>query len=119
MLKLVEFIPYHVEALGGHRKARADSKNTIWNHPSFRGYADYMESSEFKDAFKHLESLASIKKCAIMYCEAVWWGCHRSMISDQLKAESWEVIQIMGDHQHQKHPYTKPAKLENGHLYYH
>lgn len=109
----------HLEALGGRRKAHPDSKNTIWNHPSFRGYADYMESPEFKDAIKHLESLAFINNCAIMCSEAVWWRCHRSMISDQLKANAWEVIHIMGPHQHQEHPYTNPAKLENGQLSYH
>jgi uncharacterized protein (DUF488 family) len=109
----------HIEALGGRRKASQDSKNTVWNHPSFRGYADYMETSEFKDAFKTLESLASEKRCAIMCSEAVWWRCHRSMISDQLKANGWKVIHIMGENQHQEHPYTKPAKVEDGQLFYH
>ncbi|HUH28908.1 DUF488 domain-containing protein [Gelidibacter sp.] len=109
----------HLEALGGRRRASEDSKNTVWNHPSFRGYADYMETSEFKDAFKELESLASEKRCAIMCSEAVWWRCHRSMISDQLKANGWKVIHIMGENQHQEHPFTKPAKVEDGQLSYH
>ncbi|MEO9076129.1 MAG: DUF488 domain-containing protein [Gelidibacter sp.] len=109
----------HIEALGGRRKADSDSENTVWRHPSFRGYADYMETSEFKEAFKELESFASQKNCAIMCSEAVWWRCHRSMISDQLKANGWEVIHIMGEHQQQEHPYTKPAHLENGQLSYH
>ena len=109
----------HMEGLGGRRKASEDSKNTVWNHPSFRGYADYMETSEFNDAFKDLESLASEKRCAIMCSEAVWWRCHRSMISDQLKTRGWKVIHIMGQNQHQEHPFTKPAKVENGQLSYH
>ena len=109
----------HMEALGGRRKAEPDSKNEIWRHPSFRGYADYMESSKFKEAFKELERLASQKNCAIMCSEAVWWRCHRSMVSDQLKANGWEVIHIMGENQQQEHPYTKPAKVENGQLSYH
>ena len=109
----------HIEALGGRRKVNADSKNTVWRHPSFRGYADYMETSEFKAAFAKLEVLASEKKCAIMCSEAVWWRCHRSMISDQLKANGWKVIHIMGEHQEQEHPYTKPAKVVHGQLSYH
>lgn len=109
----------HIEALGGRRKADPDSKNTVWKHPSFRGYADYMETSEFKDAFKLLESMAIQKRCAIMCSEAVWWRCHRSMISDQLKANGWKVLHIMGQNQEQEHPYTKPAKLEDGQLIYH
>lgn len=109
----------HMEVLGGRRKATPESVNTLWNHPSFRGYADYMETPEFKEAIVQLEALASQKKCAIMCSEAVWWRCHRSMISDQLKADGWKVIHIMGEHQEQEHPYTKPAQLKNGQLAYH
>ena len=113
----IEYI--HLENLGGRRKASQDSLNSVWNHPSFRGYADYMETSEFKKAFKILENLASKKRSAIMCSEAVWWRCHRSMISDQLKANDWKVMHIMGQNQEQEHPYTKPAKIENGQLTYH
>lgn len=109
----------HIEALGGRRKASPDSKNMVWNHPSFRGYADYMETSEFKEAFRELESLACKNSCAIMCSEAVWWRCHRSLVSDKLKAQGWEVIHIMGEKNQQEHPYTKPAKLEDGKLTYH
>ena len=109
----------HLEDLGGRRKVHPDSKNTVWRHPSFRGYADYMETSQFKEAFSKLETLAVEKKCAIMCSEAVWWRCHRSMISDQLKANGWHVIHIMGEHQQQEHPYTKPAIVKNGQLAYH
>lgn len=109
----------HIEALGGRRKVNPESKNTVWRHPSFRGYADYMETSEFKKAFTTLEVLASEKKCAIMCSEAVWWRCHRSMISDQLKANGWTVMHIMSEHQAQEHPYTQPAKVVSGQLSYH
>ncbi len=109
----------HIESLGGRRKVSQDSKNTIWNHPSFQGYADYMETSEFKKAYKELEILASKKYSAIMCSEAVWWRCHRSMISDQLKVDGWKVLHIMGENQEQEHPYTKPAKIINGELTYH
>lgn len=109
----------HLEALGGRRKVSPESKNTVWNHPSFRGYADYMETSEFNEAFRTLEALASKSNCAIMCSEAVWWRCHRSMISDQLKANGWTVIHILGENQHQEHPFTKPAQIIDGHLTYH
>lgn len=110
---------FHMEALGGRRKADPESENSVWRHPSFRGYADYMETPEFKEAIVELERVASEKKCAIMCSEAVWWRCHRSMISDQLKANGWRVIHIMGAHQEQEHPYTKPAQIKNGQLTYH
>lgn len=109
----------HIEALGGRRKAHPESENIIWKHPSFRGYADYMETPEFKEAMVQLEALALQKKCAIMCSEAVWWRCHRSMIADQLKANGWTVFHIMGEHQEKEHPYTKPAQIKNGQLAYH
>lgn len=107
-----------MEDLGGRRKPNPESKNTIWRHPSFRAYADYMETEQFQRALVELEIMAKMKKCAIMCSEAVWWRCHRSMISDQLKAEGWEVLHIMGHNQVQEHPYTKPAQVTNGNLHY-
>ncbi|MCC6451581.1 MAG: DUF488 domain-containing protein, partial [Acidobacteria bacterium] len=38
-----------IEKLGGRRKVRADSHNTAWRNLSFRGYADYMETAEFRE----------------------------------------------------------------------
>lgn len=109
----------HQEPLGGRRKASQDSKNTVWNHPSFRGYADYMETDDFQQAYNTLETLTLKQRCAIMCSEAVWWRCHRSMIADLLKSKGWEVIHILGAEQHQEHPYTKPAKITKGQLSYH
>ncbi len=53
-----------------------------------------------------------------MCSEAVWWSCHRSMVSDFLKAEGWKVLHIMGKDKATEHPYTKPAKIEKGKLVY-
>ncbi len=44
----------HMPSLGGLRHARRDSINTAWRNASFRGYADYMQTSEFDDAIKEL-----------------------------------------------------------------
>ncbi len=113
----IEYI--HIEALGGRRKALKDSPNSVWNHPSFRGYADYMETSEFCGAVKVLEKIASTKVTAIMCSEAVFWRCHRSMISDFLKSEKYQVFHIMSTTKFTEHPYTAPAHIENGKLTYH
>ena len=109
---------YHFEQLGGRRKARPDSVNQVWRHPSFRGYADYMETEDFKATVEDLKEIASEKKTAVMCSEAVWWSCHRSMVSDYLKAEGWEVLHIMSPDKTTEHPYTKPAKIEDGKLVY-
>lgn len=112
-------ITYHYfKNLGGRRKYNADSKNTIWRNKSFRAYADYMETPEFKEALTELKELASSKRTAVMCAEAVWWRCHRSMIADALKAKGWEVEHIMGEGKTTEHPYTQPAKIKKGQLYY-
>ena len=109
---------YHFEDLGGRRKARPDSVNHVWRHPSFRGYADYMATEDFKATAEELKKIAILKRTAMMCSEAVWWSCHRSMVSDHLKANDWEVLHIMGPDKTTEHPYTKPAKIEEGKLVY-
>ncbi len=109
----------HIEALGGRRKALKDSPNFVWQHPSFRGYADYMETSEFQLAVKELELIATQKVTAIMCSEAVFWRCHRSMISDYLKSENYTVLHIMSITKLTEHPYTAPAQVVDGKLTYH
>jgi len=108
----------HFEELGGRRKAKSDSKNTTWRNTSFMGYADYMETAEFKEGLENLKKIAIQKRTAIMCSEAVWWRCHRSMVSDTLKAEKWMVLHIMGIGKEREHPYTQPAKIVNGQLSY-
>ncbi|TDG35642.1 DUF488 domain-containing protein [Pedobacter changchengzhani] len=95
--------------LGGRRKVNKDSKNNRWNNPSFRAYADYMETDEFKNAALNLGNIASTQTTVYMCSEAVWWRCHRSMVSDFLKAKNWTVYHIMGLGKVQEHPYTSPA----------
>jgi len=108
----------HLKDLGGRRKPSRESKNTAWRLASFRGYADYMETKPFFDAVKHLELIASTSRTAYMCAEAVWWSCHRSLLSDYLKMNNWSVYHIMGVNKAQEHPYTKPARIEHGRLLY-
>ena len=108
----------HLEVLGGRRKANPDSKNTVWRNISFMGYADYMETPAFKNGLENLKEIALKNKTAIMCSEAVWWRCHRSMIADALKAETWQVMHILGLDKEQEHPYTQPAKIVKGRLSY-
>lgn len=96
----------------------ADSKNSGWRNASFRGYADYMETGAFHKAIQELERLAVSRRTAYMCSEAVWWRCHRSLISDYLKNAGWTVIHIMGIGKGEEHPYTAPAMIINGKLLY-
>ena len=92
--------------LGGRRKPDPDSKNTVWHSESFRGYADYAETAEFKNALQNLGELAAKKRVAYMCSEAVWWRCHRAIISDCLKEAGWKVLHIMAPGKVQEHPFT-------------
>ncbi len=117
-LKELGFGYVHFKNLGGRRKVKPDSNNKGWRLAAFRGYADYMETQEYKIALKELENLAQKNKVAFMCSEAVWWSCHRSLISDDLKNKGWEVIHIMKVGTSMEHPYTKPAKIVKGKLTY-
>jgi len=109
----------HLKNLGGRRKVLPDSKNTSWRHPAFRGYADYMETEAFRLGIDELKYIALTQRTAYLCSEAVWWRCHRAMISDFLKAEGWNVMHIMAVEKAQEHPYTQPARIVDGKLTYH
>src|SRR5262245_22340394 len=82
----------HMKDLGGRRKVLPNSHNDAWKNDAFRGYADYMETEEFHLAINELQRLASEKRLTYMCSEAVWWKCHRSLVSDYLKSKGWTVI---------------------------
>lgn len=108
----------HLKELGGRRKVNPDSINTGWRLAAFRGYADYMDTDTFKQGIEKLESLAEKQRTAYMCSEAVWWSCHRSLVSDYLKVRGWTVMHILGISKGEEHPYTSPARIVNGVLNY-
>lgn len=107
-----------LQALGGRRRAHADSPNSAWRNASFRGYADYMQTSEFDQGLNELLDLARDKRTSLMCAEAVWWRCHRSMIADALKARGVQVLHILGANSVTEHPWTAPARMVEGRLTY-
>lgn len=108
----------HLPGLGGRRPARPDSRNLNWRNASFRGYADYMETAEFRAGLDRLLELARSARTAVMCAEAVWWRCHRSLIADRLKSTGIRVIHILDYDRTEEHPYTAAARLVDGHLTY-
>ena len=108
----------HFVDLGGRRKALPDSPNTAWRNEAFRGYADYMMTAPFHQAAGRLVELAESRRTAIMCAEAVWWRCHRGLISDFLKADGIEVIHILGPGKTEPHPFTTAARIVDGKLSY-
>jgi uncharacterized protein (DUF488 family) len=112
----VEYV--HLPNLGGRRKSRPDSLNTAWRNEAFRGYADYMDTEEFRRGIEGLQKLAVEKRAAIMCAEAVWWQCHRALISDWLKVRGVEVLHILSENKVEPHPYTSAAQIIDGQLSY-
>ncbi len=108
----------HFRELGGRRKSLPDSANTAWRNEAFRAYADYMETEPFRSGVAQLLEHCGEKRCCIMCAEAVWWRCHRGLISDYLKAHGHTVLHIMGPGKIQEHPYTSAARVVNGELSY-
>jgi uncharacterized protein (DUF488 family) len=108
----------HELRLGGRRKPRPDSHNSAWRNEQFRGYADHMETEEFKRGVEELLEVAKEKRVVIMCAEAVWWRCHRSLIADYLKAEGHEVIHILDEKKVEEHPFTSAARVIDGRLSY-
>ena len=106
--------------LGGFRKARADSPNVALRHPSFRGYADYMQTPEFLAELRRLTDDAREVPTAIMCSETLWWRCHRRLIADAATLLCGaEVVHLMHAGPPRPHVLTEGVRvLEEGVLQY-
>jgi len=102
----------HLKSLGGLRHATKESINTGWRNASFRGYADYMATEEFRRGIERLLELASDERSAIMCAEAVPWRCHRSLIGDALLVRGVRVEDIMSAKIRREHTLTPFAKVQ-------
>jgi uncharacterized protein (DUF488 family) len=107
-----------IPALGGRRRPKPDSANTAWRNPSFRGYADHIESAEFAAGLVELLELATARRTAIMCAEVLWWRCHRALIADVLTVRGIEVVHILDEKHAVTHPYPSAARVVDGQLSY-
>lgn len=108
----------HMPDLGGRRSTKKGSRNTGLRNASFRGYADYMETDSFRAAVDRLLEIAGGRRTAIMCAEALWWRCHRSLVSDYLTWKGIEVIHILSAIKTEPHRYTSAARIIDGELTY-
>jgi uncharacterized protein (DUF488 family) len=104
--------------LGGRRRPSPDSPNSGWRNEAFRGYADHIDSREFDEGLGLLVELAARKRTAMMCSELLWWRCHRSLVSDVLKARGWVVLHVVDASPAKEHPWTAPARIVDGRLDY-
>jgi uncharacterized protein (DUF488 family) len=108
----------HLPGLGGLRHARPNSTNTAWRNASFRGYADYMQTSEFVDSLERCIALAKRERVVLMCAEAVPWRCHRSLIADALLARGIEVREIANAVRTRAHTLTPWARVKGTQVTY-
>lgn len=108
----------HMPELGGRRRPDPQSRNDAWRNAGFRGYADYMQTQEWRHASDALADLARGSPTAIMCAEAVWWQCHRGLIADAFKADGWEVLHLLAPGRTEPHPFTSAARMVDGRLDY-
>jgi uncharacterized protein (DUF488 family) len=89
----------HSPALGGRRRKQEDvddTLNALWRVRSFHNYADYALGGEFADAFAELVAWGRDRRLCLMCSEAVWWRCHRRIITDYLLLNGHPVDHLMG-----------------------
>jgi uncharacterized protein (DUF488 family) len=108
----------HLRKLGGLRHARRNSPNMGWRNNSFRGFADYMQTSEFEAGLHRLMKLAGQKRSAIMCAEAVPWRCHRSLIADALTVRGIRVDDITSMKRSQVHSLIAFARVRGHRITY-
>ena len=97
----------HMIELGGRRRRQGDtpSPNAFWTHEGFRNYADYAMGEDFRAGLARLREVGHRRRCAIMCAEAVWWRCHRRIITDYLLVAGESVLHILGP------GHVEPAEL--------
>jgi uncharacterized protein (DUF488 family) len=107
--------------LGGRRKKQmpADqSPNFALRNDAFRNYADYMLTSPFANAVERLLERACQKNTAIMCAEALYFRCHRMLVSDYLVSRGHQVLHILDENAAKEHILTQDARVTDGRLEY-
>lgn len=108
----------HMPGLGGLRRAQRNSINTGWRNMSFRGYADFMQTSDFRIALRKLIALARQKRAALMCAEAAPWRCHRSLLADALLAQGFPVEESQSATRTRRHSLTPWARVNGTQITY-
>jgi uncharacterized protein (DUF488 family) len=89
------------EALGGRRSRTGGSRHSALRNEAFAGYADHMDSSEFRAAVEAF--VARSDRLAIMCAETLWWQCHRTLVADALTMRGAQVIHLLDAGKRQPH----------------
>jgi uncharacterized protein (DUF488 family) len=113
----VEYV--HLKKLGGFRTPKpGDPTNAGWKNDGFRGYADYMQTSEFESALEELIRLFSEKRSLYACTEAVFWRCHRGLVSDALLLRGYRVCHIFSAVKCETHRMNRFARVDGRRITY-
>jgi uncharacterized protein (DUF488 family) len=108
----------HIPELGGRRRPLPGSPNGGWRVEQFRGYADHLQSGEFRAGLERLTTIAGRERTVVMCAEAQWRRCHRRLLADALLARGWTVLHVGPGGEVERHRLPDFAILEHGHLSY-
>ena len=112
---------WHLDALCGRRNLRelqGTAPEAFWSNASFARYAAYARSDAFAHGLNELILRAQQQRCVAMCSEAVWWRCHRRIITDHLLALGVSVYHIMGPGKVVAATLTRGAKVSDGEVVY-
>lgn len=122
--QMADALPAHgvayqwIPELGGRRKVQPGSPNGAWRNSAFQGYADHMASAEFASGLNKVLATAGQRRTALLCAEAVWWRCHRRLISDLLTYQGHEVLHIVSHAEPTPHPLNPTARAAGQGLIY-
>jgi uncharacterized protein (DUF488 family) len=94
------------------------SPHVAWEVAAFRAYADYMDTPEFTAGLAVLEEAAEAAPTAFMCAEALWWQCHRRLVSDRLVVAGWTVLHVGTSGRPTPHALPDFARVVDGRIVY-
>jgi uncharacterized protein (DUF488 family) len=109
------------ESLGGRRPRSLpidESPNGGLTNASFRNYADYMLTPEFRAGVDELLELAAPRTVCVMCSEGWWVKCHRRLLADYLVARGVEVRHISSRVRADPHALDPLAVVSGGRVTY-
>lgn len=100
--------------LGGRRRGGDASRHPAWREPSFRAYADHMDTPAFRAALEALVERAAGGGAGVvaMCAETLWWRCHRRLIADAAVLRGVPVVHLLGPGRHDPHRLSPAARAD-------
>jgi uncharacterized protein (DUF488 family) len=108
----------HCADLGGFRRPEKDSVNTAWSSRAFRGFADYMQTTEFSRAIGLLIDVLESETPVLMCAEGNPFRCHRRLIADTLVVRGIRVMHIATRRSARPHTLTPFARVRDAVITY-